>query len=177
MSQPVSQPVNATRGRVVRTIDRLSELAGYTSAVLILLTVLVICYAVLLRYIVGASTVWQTELAVYFLIYASFVGAAYGLKHDDHVKVDLVVRRLPPRVREVVRLIAAALGCLLAIGVAGVGVQLWWEVAEAGRRSGTAWNVPLAFPYIILPLGMALLALQYAAVIAGIVRSLKRAAT
>src|SRR5690606_37575919 len=69
--------VNTTTRRpstlLSRTAERLSELAGYSSAFLILASVLVIGYGVVLRYVVGASTVWQTELSIYFLIYASFV--------------------------------------------------------------------------------------------------------
>lgn len=148
-----------------RTAERLSELAGYSSAFLILASVLVIGYGVVLRYVVGASTVWQTELSIYFLIYASFVGAAYGLRHGDHVAVDLVVVRLPEPVRNLIAFLAAVLGFLLVVVVAVLGFAFWWDVVESGRRSGTAWNPPLAYPYVILPVGMTVLALQYAVVV------------
>lgn len=148
-----------------RAAERLSELAGLSSALLILGAVLVISYGVVLRYVVGASTVWQTELSIYFLIYASFVGAAYGLRHGDHVAVDLLVVRLPDPVREVVTLVAAVLGLLLVVVVAVLGFSFWWDVVESGRRSGTAWNPPLAYPYVILPVGMSVLALQYLAIV------------
>jgi TRAP-type C4-dicarboxylate transport system permease small subunit len=42
---------------------------------------------------------------------------------------------------------------------------LWWETTEAGRTSGTAWNVPLTYPYLIVPLGMTLIALQYLVIV------------
>lgn len=155
---------------VSRSISWLSELSGYVSGVLILASMLIICYGVVLRYVVGASTLWQTELAIYFLMFAAFVGGAYGLKHGDHVKIDVVVNRLPGRVRLFVNLVAAVLGFLFVAIVGVIGFDLWWDAVQTGRRSGTAWNIPLSYPYFMLPLGMTLMALQYLLIAAEILR-------
>jgi len=131
---------------------------------------LIICYGVFLRYVLGASTVWQTELAVYFLMFAAFVGGAYGLKHGDHVKLDVVVNRLPGRARLLVNLVAAALGFLFVAIIGVLSFELWWDAVQTGRRSSTAWNIPLGYPYFMLPLGMTLMALQYLVIVAEILR-------
>lgn len=146
---------------VFRYIDRLSELSGYISGALMLAAMLVICYGVLLRYFFGVSTIWQTELSIYFLMFAAFVGGAYGLKHGDHVSVDILVNQVSGRKQVLMRLLAAILSFVLIATVGVIASVLWWETFEAGRGSGTAWNPPLAYPYFIVPLGMALIGLQY----------------
>jgi TRAP-type C4-dicarboxylate transport system permease small subunit len=161
----VSGPGNPRSPSLLRYIDRLSELAGYASAVLILVSMLVVCYGVVLRYVFGASTVWQLELSTYFLMFAAFVGGAYGLKHGDHVNLSLIVERLPEKPRLYVKLVASILGMVFVAIVAVIAYLLWWETAEAGRTSGTAWNVPLTYPYLIVPLGMTLIALQYLVIV------------
>jgi TRAP-type C4-dicarboxylate transport system permease small subunit len=161
----VSGPGNPRSPLLLRYIDRLSELAGYMSAVLILASMLIVCYGVFLRYVLGASTVWQLELSTYFLMFAAFVGGAYGLKHGDHVNLSLIVDRLPEKVRLYVRLVASVLGFVFVAIVAVIAYDLWWETTEAGRTSGTAWNVPLTYPYLIVPLGMTLIALQYLVIV------------
>jgi TRAP-type C4-dicarboxylate transport system permease small subunit len=158
---------------LLRYIDRLSELAGYISAVLILVSMLVVCYGVFLRYVLGASTVWQLELSTYFLMFAAFVGGAYGLKHGDHVNLSLIVDRLPEKTRLYVRLLASVLGFVFVAIVASIAYVLWWETTEAGRTSGTAWNVPLTYPYLIVPLGMTLIALQYLVIVVRIVQQIR----
>lgn len=155
---------------VSRTIDWLSELSGYASGVLILASMLIICYGVVLRYVLGASTVWQTELAVYFLMFAAFVGGAYGLKHGDHVKIDVVANRLPGRVRLFVNFLAVVLSLLFIATIGVLSFDMWWDAVQTGRRSSTAWRVPLGFPYFMLPLGMTLMALQYLVIAAEILR-------
>jgi TRAP-type C4-dicarboxylate transport system permease small subunit len=155
---------------VSRSIGWLSELSGYVSGVLILASMLIICYGVVLRYVLGASTVWQTELAIYFLMFAAFVGGAYGLKHGDHVKIDVAVNRLPGRARLFVNFVAVVLGFLFIVTIGVLSFDMWWEAVERGRRSSTAWNIPLAIPYFMLPLGMTLMALQYLVIAAEILR-------
>lgn len=165
MSEPGTR-----RSLFSRYVDRLSELSGYASGVLILAAMLTVCYGVLLRYVLGVSTVWQLELSTYFLMFAAFVGGAYGLKHGDHVGVDLLVDRLPEKARLYARLLASILGFLFIVVVALIAYGLWWETTESGRTSGTAWNVPLTYPYLIVPLGMTLIALQYLAIAVDILR-------
>ena len=160
----MDEPGNS-RSPLLRYIDRLSELAGYASAVLILVSMLVVCYGVFLRYVLGASTVWQLELSTYFLMFAAFVGGAYGLRHGDHVNLSLIVDRLPAKPQLYVKLVASILGFLFIAIVAVIAYFLWWETTEAGRTSGTAWNVPLTYPYLIVPLGMTLIALQYLVIV------------
>lgn len=160
------------KSSVSRFIGWLSELSGYVSGVLILASMLIVCYAVVLRYVLGASTVWQTELAIYFLMFAAFVGGAYGLKHGDHVKIDLVVNRLPGRAQLFVRLVAVMLSLLFIAIIGVIGFELWWSAVQTGRRSGTAWNPPLSYPYFMLPLGMTLMALQYLVIAAELFRRL-----
>ena len=161
----MSGPGNPRSPLLLRYIDRLSELAGYMSAVLILVSMLVVCYGVFLRYALGASTVWQLELSTFFLMFAAFVGGAYGLKHGDHVNLSLIVDRLPEKARLYVKLVASVLGFVFVAIVASIAYVLWWQTTEAGRTSGTAWNVPLTYPYLIVPLGMTLIALQYLVIV------------
>lgn len=149
---------------LLRWIDRVSEATGYLSGACILLATLIICYAVVLR-AVGRSTTWQTELAVYLLIFVTFIGGAYGLKHGSHVNVDALSHRLPPKGRLILEVGRAVLSLLLIAVVAWYSAQMWWEATVEGSTSGTAWNPPLAYIYAILPLGMILIGLQYLALI------------
>lgn len=149
----------------------MSEAAGYVSGACVVLATLVICYAVALR-AMGHSTVWQTELAVYLLIFVTFVGGAYGLKHGSHVNVDLLLNRLPPTGRLVLQSAGVLLSLVLIAAVGWRSFHTWWEATQQGWTSSTAWNPPLTYPYAILPVGMALIALQYLTILARYVREL-----
>ncbi len=152
-----------------RWANTLSEIAGYLSAIALVLATLAMMHGVLTRYLLGRPTVWQTEVSIYLLVFVTFVGAAYGLKHHAHVGVDLLVERLPVRGRLVMRLFTAVLSLIVVVAVIWTAYGTWWEAVEGGFRSPTSLRAPLAVAYGILPLGMLLVAFQYIAfVIEGI---------
>ncbi|MGH3345330.1 MAG: TRAP transporter small permease subunit [Carbonactinosporaceae bacterium] len=156
---------------LLRWVDRVSEVTGYLSGASIFIATLVICYAVVLRAF-GQSTVWQTELTIYLLMFVTFVGGAYGLKHGEHVNVDLLLHRLPRRAGAAVELVAACLALVVIAVVGWRSSEMVLAAAEGDWTSGTAWNPSLVVPYAVLPLGMALMALQYLVIMVRLVRRL-----
>lgn len=149
----------------VRVINWISEFSGYISGIAILLATLTIGSQVVIRSMIGLPTIWQTELSIYLLMFATFVGGAYGLKKDSHVGVDIITEKLPPRVKSGLRIVTSCLSILLIIVIAWKGWEMWLEAINKDWHSETLWGPPLAYPYFILPLGMTLMALQYLTII------------
>lgn len=147
-------------GRIAWVIDSWNEFTGFACAIGIFAASLIIVHEVITRY-AKIPTVWQTELAIYLLMMATYVGAAYGLKHGAHIHIDIVVDRLPPKSRELIFLVVSIPGLAIAGTIAGYAWPMWWEAYEAGYHSESLWGPPLIFPYILLPLGMSFLAVQY----------------
>lgn len=148
-----------------RWANVVSEIAGYLSAVALVLATGIMVHGVASRYIFGRPTVWQTETSIYLLVFVTFVGAAYGLKHHAHVGVDLLVERLPVRSRLAARIVTALLSLVVVGAAIWTSYGTWWEAVEGDFKSPTALRAPLSVVYGILPLGMLLVAFQYLAFI------------
>lgn len=140
-----------------------SEATGYLSGIALLGATFSTVHGVASRYFFGHPTIWQIELSIYFLLFATFVGGAYGLKHHAHVGVDLIVDALPARPRLLMRLVAAVLSLVVVLVVLWTATAMWWEATENGWTSSTVLAAPLSIVYAILPLGMLLVACQYIA--------------
>lgn len=162
---PGGGPSLLTRAVTFRWASWLSELTGYLSGVALVVATLVTTHGVFVRYVLRESTIWQTETTIYLLMFVTFVGAAYGLKHHAHVGVDLLVEQVEGRARLVWKLITAVLCLGVVLVVLWTSFEMWHEAWEGGHRSATAWRAPLSIAYAILPLGMLLVALQYVAMI------------
>ena len=70
-------------------LNQLSELSGKLVSWLVLAMVLLVSYDVAMRYffLSGSIALQEMEWHLFSLIF--LVGAAYTLKHDDHVRLDL----------------------------------------------------------------------------------------
>lgn len=156
----MSKTHHTAEPKLFKAVDRLSDFGGYVSGLCLFIAALVVCHAVVWRAL-GKSADWQTELSVYLLILVTFVGGAYGLKHDAHVSVDILYNKLPNRARHVQQILVGAISLILIVVVAWRTSEMWFEAFEEDWGSGTAWNPKLIYPYAIIPIGMIMLALQY----------------
>jgi len=147
-------------------VRKLSELAGRLAAAMIAASILIVCHMVLVRYVLGDPTAWQTELVTYLLVGATLIGSPYVLMIGGHVSVDLLPHFLSERGRERQALASALAGILFCGILLWSGSVLWYDAWSDGWLSETVWAVPLWIPYAALPLGFGLMLLQYIADVA-----------
>ncbi|GAB6062270.1 hypothetical protein JCM30394_09990 [Deferrisoma palaeochoriense] len=161
-------------GRVERAIEGLSRVTGWIGAAALLAAAFIVTEGVIIRKVLGWSTVWQIEMAVFLLMYACFVGSAYTQSREGHLNVDLLIVYLPPRTRELVLIGAAALGAALCALIAWYAWPMWWEAWVRNDHSESLWGPPLWIPYLFLPAGMTLLFLQHLVTLGRRIRAFRR---
>ncbi len=161
MSSPLTTTVARTGNNpVLRAIAAISTFAGWCSATMIVMAVLITIQMIFIRFVLNGSTVWQTEAVIYLVIAATLIGLPYVQRLRGHVNVDLVPMMLRGRARWLLALVVQG----VSIGI--VALMVWhaydyWHFAWArGWKSETVWAVPLWKPYLALPLGLALFLLQ-----------------
>jgi len=155
-------------------IEGLSSATGVVAALCIVAAALVVTEGIIIRKVFGLSTVWQIEASVFMLIFATFVGAPFVQKDEQHLNVDLVLVTLSPKIRELVLIIVSLITCILSGILAWFAWPMWWESYEFAWRSESLWSPPLWIPYFFLPFGMSLLLLQYIVHIIKKINSLKK---
>jgi C4-dicarboxylate transporter DctQ subunit len=74
---------------------------------------------VVMRYFIGNPTVWAIETTEYILVFATFLAAAWILKHDGHVKIDIVVVRFSQKGQHALKVVVSFLG------IAACGLLAW----------------------------------------------------
>ncbi len=138
----------------------LCKLTGLFGALSLLAAALVTTEGVMVRKILGWSTIWQIEFSVFLLMYACFVGAAFGQMHERHLNIDLLIIYLPPRIREILLICAGIASCVVCVAIAIHAWPMWWSAVAANEHSESLWGPPLWIPYLFLPLGVTLVLLQ-----------------
>jgi TRAP-type C4-dicarboxylate transport system permease small subunit len=158
-------------GTVARTGDNpflkgvafLSLLSGWTAAALIVISVIVTCQMIFVRFVLNQSTIWQTEAVVYMMIAATMLGLPYVQYLRGHVNVDLIPLALPMRWRKGLFFVTMSTAIAI-IGVMAFYAYEYWHIAwERNWRSDTVWGARLWIPYLALPIGFVLFILQLVA--------------
>lgn len=76
--------------RFASAVDALNERIGIFAGWLTTVLVLVVCYDVFTRYVLNKSSIAVQELEWHLFAIIFLLGAAYTLKHDRHVRVDVL---------------------------------------------------------------------------------------
>jgi TRAP-type C4-dicarboxylate transport system permease small subunit len=155
-------------------IEGLTLLTGWIAALSLVAAAVVVTEGVIVRKVLGVSTIWQIEASVYLLIFTVFSGAAFVQKNEHHLNVDLVVIHLSPKTREVTLIVVSIISCIIAAVLTWYAWPMWWEAAVNNEHSESLWGPPLWIPYFFLPLGMTLLFLQYILYIRKKITALRR---
>lgn len=77
---------------LIEKLDSLSEFIGKMTSWLVIIMVLLISYDVSMRYLFKSGSIALQELEWHLFSLIFLLGAAYTLKHDNHVRVDLIYR-------------------------------------------------------------------------------------
>ena len=145
-------------------IDTFSEWAGRLIAWLVVAMVLLVCYDVAMRYLFKSGSVALQELEWHLFSLIFLFGAAYTLKHDEHVRVDVLyqARWMTPKRKAWVNLF----GCLFfLIPFCVLVIYSAWPFVMQSYQWGEASPDPGGLPYrwllkAAIPVGFLLLALQ-----------------
>ncbi len=104
---------------------------------------------------------WGDEIIIYLLIWSIMIVSSQLVRHDGHVRPDIVLRMLPAGGQRWLEV----LNCLAAIGFLGGMVWYGWAIVQTGwmldERSQTELGFPMYLYYLALPVGSALMVVRY----------------
>ncbi len=154
--------------RLVDWIDTFTEWTGRIIAWLMFLMVVATLGVVVARYVTNSNTILLQESVMYMHAFAFMLAIPYALKHDAHVRVDVIYGRLSPRARAVVdlcgHLLLLAPTAAFIIVYSRIYVGNAWRILEGSAEVG---GIPGVFLLkTLIPLMAGLLLLQGAAEVA-----------
>ena len=147
----------------VAAVHALSRLLGVVAAGLILLSILVVCQMVFVRAVLGESSIWQTEFVIFAVVASTFLGAPYILLTRGHVNVDVVPLMLRQPGRRALYLLGSLIALAFCLFFLWASVPWWYDAFENVQTTPSMWRARLWIPYLAVPIGLALLSLQFIA--------------
>ncbi len=124
---------------IIRVIRGLSTLGGIAAVCLLLLALAAVCHLVFVRYVLGASAIWQHETVSFSLIGATFLGAPYVLMTKGHVNVDLLDHYVNAGARRALGIAASLVTAAFCGLIAWLSYGWWWEAWAGDWHNETVW--------------------------------------
>ena len=149
---------------IVKVIEKVTDvLSGYLQAGIIFFLMVMLLAEVLTRYILRSPLSIADEMGGYLLVAITFMGLAYTWKEKGHVRVSLLISRLPDKFGRQLRFITLILATVFTLPLIKACYDLISDSLLFESRSGSWLRTPLAYPQTILLIGAIMLFLQLVA--------------
>lgn len=140
-----------TKNKVISFIDKIEELS---LIIMYSLMVIVIFFQVIMRYVFNNSLSWSEELGKFLFVWLSWIGISIGAKRGEHIKITMLVDKLPPRTAHATNIISD----LIVVGICAITAYYSFSlvisqsaVHYAGIKISMAWG------YLAVALGCSLM--------------------
>jgi len=163
---------------IIKGIDTLIEKQGQLTSFLIAPLALIVLYEVVMRYLFNAPTTWGFEATTFAYGMHYMLGLSFMENAQGHVRVDIIVSRMPKKVQAVVMIIMylvvfVPVYVLMTIGAA----KFAYTSTVAGELNSTSWAPPI-WPFkIVMAISFFFLVIQGLSTMLKWVRSLGDADT
>jgi TRAP-type transport system small permease protein len=141
---------------------RLAEIvagaAGLGAGVLFLINIANILMGVFARYVFRSSPIWTEELSRFILVWMVLIAATPTLVHGEHMRIDLVIKRMPGWAAFAAALVrhGTVLGAALFMTIRG------WSYANGMWNFTTmGLQIPKAIPLFVVSFGFGIFLLVY----------------
>ena len=102
-----------------RVTEAVLTAGGYACTFLIALVTLLLLYEVATRYFLKHPSIWAYDFTRYAMLFLTFLGSAWVLKEEGHVKVEIFTSRFSAKNHALITGVTSIL-CLI-----GCGIFLW----------------------------------------------------
>ncbi|MCJ7856634.1 TRAP transporter small permease [Lachnospiraceae bacterium NSJ-143] len=138
--------------------DILEKAIKYLIVVLMGIMIVTTIIAVGQRYIVGSAFNWTEELDSYILVWCTFLGVAVSYRHADLVFLDIFVKMLPEKAKNIVAFIIHMVCLAFIVYIFFTSLQYGMSPAIFNRKS-TTLRCSMFVPFAVIPLSTLLMIL------------------
>ena len=140
---------------VDKLIDVITMSAKVLASVMLAIMLLVVLAEVGSRYFFGGSFPWANELVRFMMVWVAFIGGAVAYKDGGLVYFDMVLNKLPPKVKAVIQLMTNTVVLFFCIYM----LHMSWATTTSRsvvNQVAIGLQIPMSIPYFGIPLGLML---------------------
>ncbi len=139
-------------------ISKILSLSGILAGIMIVIIGFIVTWGSIARYML-ISSLWVDPVSVYLFIAASFLGTAYAMKLREHVRVDIIIRLLPPKYKLSLDIGTSLLALLFFSYLTWQSFLMTMNSFHENITDLSLLRIPLWIPQSFVPLGALVLCL------------------
>ena len=128
---------------------KVNKIMDGVSVLCMVLILLLVVVQVGMRYLFNSPLTWSEELAVFVMIWLTFIGSLICMRDKEHIEVTILVDHLPRPLQRIVVAFSRLASVFFLLVVAYYGFEL---VMENMTVTSPANKISMGLVYTIIPL-------------------------
>ena len=123
----------------------------YLPSIIFLLLIITVAVQVFSRYVLNRPLPKFFELSIYSFVWVIYLGAALAKRYNQHIRFDLIYRKLSPRIRAIIDIFFDLLttGVFLLLVVPSIQYTIWnYKIKASALRIPWTYLL-LCFPVFV----------------------------
>ncbi|MBI2832083.1 MAG: TRAP transporter small permease [Chloroflexi bacterium] len=141
--------------------DRALELPVLVAGFMLSFMLILLVVDVTLRKFFNSPIKWQLEVNEILLLFISLLPAAWLLKGDRHVKMDMLTRRVKPEIEALLGILNSVVGAAVFGVLFWYGIQVTLDHWQRGMFQPSTLQIPNAAVLWIIPVVSLLMFVQF----------------
>lgn len=129
-----------------------------TSVVLLAALIIILLASIVLREVFHTPLVWAIEVSLTIFVWIVFVGAGMAMAENAHIRLTLLVEKLPVSVRGGIELLVSYGGLVLLAALFWSSIEITWAFRN---NSFTSIRVSTAWTWAAAPVGLGFMILAW----------------
>jgi TRAP-type C4-dicarboxylate transport system permease small subunit len=147
--------------RLSRIFGRLFDALAFLAALILLAMVAIVTADIVLRNIGAGGFAWANEVTEYALYLSTLLTAPWLLRRGQHVRLDIALALVPPRIAWLMEALGDALGFAVSLVLLRYGLAMTLDSARLGAITIKNLVFPEWWLLAPLPVTFALLAIEF----------------
>jgi C4-dicarboxylate transporter, DctQ subunit len=147
--------------RTGHLLDHLIIWFAWLAGFIMMLSLLAVCTDVVMRYFFNRPIPGVLQFTEYSLLYIPFLAAAYVLKEDGHIKVDIVLDRLNRKVQSLINMATSILSSVVLLVLTYYGAYISWDYYRRQVPTLEYFKIPEFLVIMIVPVGCFFFSVQF----------------
>lgn len=156
-----TEPPKGKMAKIEWIFDRVIFVAMSIACVGVGVLTLIVCFEVVMRTFFNRPSSWVGEYSGHILLYITFLTAAWLLRKEEHVKMDLITNMLNKKKTAIIDVITSVLGIFICFITAWFTAKVAIDMFQTGYVTQSVLRLPEWPLMTMIPLGFFLLAIQF----------------
>lgn len=140
--------------------NRVLNVCSLFSGITITVIAFIMCYDVVLRYFFLSPTYWADEVCEYIIVWSVFLGMAWVVRENAHIRVEIVFDRVSVKWQGIFNIISTILVLLFFITFFYVSAKMCLKSFQLNFTSISPLHMPMFIPQLSLVIGGFIVILQ-----------------